>query len=172
MSTSKLVKISLTQRRSSNFRFGGMAVYACRMARPPKEGSRKNNPNYSPVTAQIPKLLGKKLRLFVAQEETTISEVVEAALEEYIDKRMVQSVMPIPQVESFTDLIKVNLLALMSSEKVSPDRLKELAFGKKPSTAELAMIANVLDVAEEFIVELRDRSFPKNSKPKQTNGTS
>ena len=167
MSSSTLVIIILIQRRSPNYRFCGKALYAGRMARPPKEGARKNNPNYSPVTAQIPKPLGKKLRLFVAQEETTISEVVEAALEEYIDKRMVQSVIPIPQVESFTDLVKVNLFALMSSDKVSPDRLKDLALGQKPVTAELALIANVLDVAEEYVVELRDRSFPKKNKPKQ-----
>jgi hypothetical protein len=141
------------------------------MPRPPKENSRRNNPDYSPVTAQIPKPLGKKLRLFVTQEETTISEVVEAAITEYLDKRIVESAIPIPQVESFADLVKVNLFTLMSSEKVSPDRLKDLALGQKPNTAELAIIANVLDVAEEYVVELRDRSFPKNSKPKQTNGT-
>jgi len=97
--------------------------------------------------------------------------VVEAAITEYLDKRIVESAIPIPQVESFADLVKVNLFTLMSSEKVSPDRLKDLALGQKPNTAELAIIANVLDVAEEYVVELRDRSFPKNSKPKQTNGT-
>jgi hypothetical protein len=59
----------------------------------------------------------------------------------------------------------------MNSGKINPDRLKELAFGQKPTTAELAIIANILAVAEEFVVELRDRSFPKKNKPKQTNGT-
>jgi hypothetical protein len=59
----------------------------------------------------------------------------------------------------------------MNSGKLKADRLKELAFRQTPTTAELAIIANVLDVAEEFVVELRDRTFPKNSKPKQKNGT-
>lgn len=141
------------------------------MPRPPKESSRRNNPDYSPVTAQIPKPLGKKLRLFVAQEEITISEVVEVALTEYLDKRMVQAAIPLPQPETFADMIKINHFDLMNSGKINPDRLKELAFGQKPTTAELAIIANVLAVAEEFVVELRDRSFPKKNKPKQTNGT-
>lgn len=148
-----------------------MALYAGHMARPPKEGSRKNNPDYSPVTAQIPKPLGKKLRLFVAQEETTISEVVEAALEEYIDKRMVQIPSPTPLPETLSGLVKANYFELINSGKLNPDRLNELAFGQKPTTAELAIIANVLDVAEEFVVELRDRASPKTSKPKQKNGT-
>ena len=127
------------------------------MARPLKVGSRKNNPDYSPVTAQIPKPLGKKLRLFVAQEETTISEVVEAALEEYIDKRMVQIPNPTPLPETLSGLVKANYFELINSGKLNPDRLNELAFGQNPTTAELAIIANVLDVAEEFVVELRDR---------------
>ncbi len=141
------------------------------MARPPKEGSRKNNPEFSPVTAQIPKPLGKKLRLLVAQEESTISEVVEAALEEYIAKRLVQTPKPTPLPETFSDLVKANYFELMNSGKLKPARVKSLAFGEKPTTAELAIIAHVLDVLEEFIVELRDRSFPKKTKPKQTNGT-
>jgi len=141
------------------------------MPRPPNENSRRNNPDYSPVTAQIPKPLGKKLRLFVAQVETTISEVVEVALMEYLDKRMVQVPKPTPVPQTFSDLVKANYFELMSSDKLKPDRVKALALGEKPTTAELAIIAHVLDVVEEFIVDLRDRSFPKKSKPKQTNGT-
>ncbi len=102
------------------------------MARPPKEGSRKNNQNYSPVTAQIPKSLGKKLRLFVAQEETTISEVVEAALDEYIGKRMVQVLKPTPAPETLSDLVKSNYFELIHSDKLKPDRIQELAFGGRP----------------------------------------
>jgi hypothetical protein len=134
------------------------------MPRPPKESSRRNNPDYSPVTAQIPKPLGKKLRLFVAQEEITISEVVEAALTEYLGKRMVQTAIPPPQPETLADLVKTNYFALTNSGKLDPDRLKDLAFGQEPTTAELAIIANVLDVAEEFVVELRDRNSLSQSK--------
>lgn len=147
-----------------------MAVYAVCMARPPKENSRKNNPNFSPVTAQIPKLLGRRLRLFVAQAETTISEVVEEALEEYLDKRGVK----LPEeskTESFSELIRSHYFDLMNAGKINPSRLKELAFGHKPTTAELVIIANNLDIPEELVVELRDRTFPKNqTKPKHTNG--
>jgi hypothetical protein len=78
---------------------------------------------------------------------------------------------PTPMPETFSDLVKENYFELTQSGKLKPDRVKALAFGEKPTTAELAIIAHVLDVVEEFIVDLRDHSFPKNSKPKQTNGT-
>jgi hypothetical protein len=97
--------------------------------------------------------------------------VVEAALNEYLDKRMVQAAIPTPQPETLADLVKTNHFELMNSGKINPDRLKELALGQKPNTAELAIIANVFDVAKEFVLELRDRSFPKKNKPKQMNGT-
>jgi hypothetical protein len=123
------------------------------------------------VTAFLPNTLGKRLRVFIAHQGSTISEVVEAALNEYLDKRMVQAAIPVPQLETLADLVKINHFELMNLGKINPDRLNELAFGQKPTTAELAIIANVLGVAEEFVVALRDRSFPKSSKPKQKNGT-
>ncbi len=134
------------------------------MPKPPTGSRRRNNPDFSPVTAFLPNALGKRLRVFIAHQESTISEVVEEALSEYLDKRMAQAVMLTPQPETLADLVKINHFDLMNSGKINPDRLKELAFGQKPNTAELAIIANVLDVAEEFVVELRDRSFPQNSK--------
>jgi hypothetical protein len=78
---------------------------------------------------------------------------------------------PTPMPETFSDLVKENYFELTYSGKVKPDRVRALALGEMPTTAELAIIAHVLDVMEEFIVELRDRSFPKKPKPKQTNGT-
>jgi len=142
------------------------------MPKPPTGSRRRNNPDFTPLTAFLPNALGKRLRVFIAHQETTISEVVEAAVTEYLNKRMVQAAIPAPQPETLADLVKTNHFALMNSGKINPDRLKELAFGQKPTTAELAIIANVLDVAQEFVVELRDRSFSRKAKPKQTNGTS
>jgi plasmid maintenance system antidote protein VapI len=66
--------------------------------------------------------------------------------------------------ETLADLVKTNYFALTNSGKLDPDRLKDLAFGQEPTTAELAIIANVLDVAEEFVVELRDRNSLSQSK--------
>lgn len=46
---------------------------------------RRENPEYSRVTGLVNRELAKKLRVFVAQNETTISEVVEKALKQYFD---------------------------------------------------------------------------------------
>lgn len=80
---------------------------------------------------------------------------------------------PTPAPETLSDLVKSNYFELIHSGKLKPDRVKALAFGENPTTAELAIISYVLEVAEEFVVELRDRSFPQNAKPKpkQPNGT-
>ncbi len=134
------------------------------MPKPPTGSRRRNNPEFSPVTAFLPSALGKLLRVFVAHQETTLSEVVEAALTEYLNKRMVQAAIPTPQPETLADLVKTHHFALTNSGKLDPDRLKDLAFGQEPTTAELAIIANVLDVAEEFVVELRDRNSLSQAK--------
>ncbi|MBW4449187.1 MAG: hypothetical protein KME22_03900 [Hassallia sp. WJT32-NPBG1] len=47
---------------------------------------RRENPEYSRVTGLVNRELAKRLRVFVATTETTISEVVEKALQKYIDE--------------------------------------------------------------------------------------
>lgn len=63
--------------------------------------------------------------------------------------------------QTIAELVKDNYFELIHAGKVNPDRLKELAFGDKPNAGEVAIIAHILDIPEEFVVELRDRSFPK-----------
>ena len=64
--------------------------------------------------------------------------------------------------QTIAELIRNNYFALMNSGKIDHNRLKELAFDQEPNTAELVILANVLDIPEELVVGLRDRSFPKN----------
>lgn len=47
---------------------------------------RRENPDYSRVTGLVKKDLARRLRIFVASTETTISEVVEEALQKYLDE--------------------------------------------------------------------------------------
>lgn len=51
-----------------------------------KDLGRRENPEYSRVTGLVNRELAKRLKVFVANNETTISEVVEKALEKYIDE--------------------------------------------------------------------------------------
>ena len=52
-----------------------------------KDLARRNNPDYSQVTGLISKELAKQLRVYCANQETTISDVVEKAIREYLEKR-------------------------------------------------------------------------------------
>jgi predicted DNA-binding protein len=47
---------------------------------------RRENPDYSRVTGLVKRDLARRLRVFVASTETTISEVVEEALQKYLDE--------------------------------------------------------------------------------------
>jgi GIY-YIG catalytic domain len=47
---------------------------------------RRENPDYSRVTGLVNRELAKRLRVYVAESESTISEVVEKALKKYLDE--------------------------------------------------------------------------------------
>lgn len=140
------------------------------MARPPRESSRKNNPNYSPVTAQIPKPLGKRLRLFVAQEETTISEVVEAALDEYLDKRQPQDFAP-QQPKTIAEVVQQSFWKLRQHNIKNIDAI---ASGRAPTKADIVRISSILDLDQGELLKLAKREFgelPKaQPKDKEPNG--
>jgi hypothetical protein len=100
---------------------------------------------------------------------------MEEALEPWVEKEekrlLPKEKSKADEPQTIAELIKNNYFDLMNSGKIDLTRLKELAFNGKPTTAELVILANVLDIPEELVVDLRDRSFPKNqSRSKQTNG--
>ena len=140
------------------------------MPRPPKESSRRNNPDYSPVTAQIPKALGKRLRLFVTQEETTISEVVEAALDEYLDKKQPQEFLP-QQPKTIAEVVQQNFWKLRQHNIKNID---VIASGQAPTKADIVRISSILDLDQGELLKLAKREFgelPKaQPKDKEPNG--
>jgi hypothetical protein len=53
----------------------------------PKLTARRSDPNYTQVTSHVPKELAKRLKFYCTEYETTITEAVEEALREYLDKK-------------------------------------------------------------------------------------
>lgn len=49
--------------------------------------TRRKDPNYVQVTAMVTKDLAKRLKIYCASAETTITETVEQALEEFLAKQ-------------------------------------------------------------------------------------
>ena len=131
------------------------------MPRPPKEGSRRNNPDYSPVTAQIPKVLGKRLRLFVTQKETTISEVVEKALAEYLDRNQVQ--VSVLQPNSIGEVVRQNFWTLREHNIKNIDAI---AKGAAPTKADIVRISSILDLEQGELLRLAMSEFGELPKAK------
>jgi hypothetical protein len=131
------------------------------MPRPPKEGSRRNNPDYSPVTAQIPKGLGKRLRLFVTQKETTISEVVEKALAEYLDRNQVQ--VSVLQPNSIGEVVRQNFWTLREHNIKNIDAI---AKGAAPTKADIMRISSILDIEQGELLRLAMSEFGELPKAK------
>jgi hypothetical protein len=131
------------------------------MPRPPKEGSRRNNPDYSPVTAQIPKGLGKRLRLFVTQKETTISEVVEKALAEYLDRNQVQ--VSVLQPNSIGEVVRQNFWTLREHNIKNIDAI---AKGAAPTKADIVRISSILDLEQGELLRLAMSEFGELPKAK------
>ncbi|MBG1268033.1 hypothetical protein [Nostoc sp. WHI] len=48
---------------------------------------RRNNPEYSQITALISKDIAKKFRLYCTDQEIQITDAVEEAMKEYLSKR-------------------------------------------------------------------------------------
>lgn len=131
------------------------------MPRPPKEGSRRNNPDYSPVTAQIPKGLGKRLRLFVTQKETTISEVVEKALAEYLGRNQVQ--VSVLQPNSIGEVVRQNFWTLREHNIKNIDAI---AKGAAPTKADIVEISSILDLDQGELLRLAMNEFGELPKAK------
>lgn len=140
--------------RIRNYRISELSIYAGFMSRPPKESSRRNNPDYSPVTAQIPNALGKRLRVFVTQEETTISEVVEQALEEYLNKRQVQ--LPAQPPQTIAEVVQQNFWILRQHNIKNIDAIAE---GKLPTKADVEQISSILNFAPGELLKLAQREY-------------
>jgi len=136
---------------------------------------RRKDPNYEQVTGHVQRDLARRFKVFCTDQRITIAEALDKAIALFLqqgDKLAKNPDQLKNQPETFAELVKNNYFDLMNSDKINPDRLKKLASGQKPNTAELVILANVLDIPEKLVVDLRDRSFPRKSKPKQTNGTS
>lgn len=128
------------------------------MSRPSKQSSRRNNPDFSPVTAQLAKDLGKRLRLFVMQQETTISQVVEKALEEYLDKYQPQEATSLPR--TIAEFVQFSYWRL---KEANIKNIDAIALGQKPTRADLVRICSALNQDFEKLQALTESSFPESS---------
>ncbi len=58
------------------------------------ELARRNNPNYTQVAGLIDKNLARRLRVYCADQDVTIAEVMEEAIIDFLDKKQPQQDTP------------------------------------------------------------------------------
>lgn len=129
--------------------------------------TKRKDPNFTQVTSHVPKDLARRLKRYCADNDTTITDTVTLAIEEFLDKREPEPREANRKPETIAQIVQQNFYQLVEDEGVTPDRLKKLAKGDKPTMPELLKIACCLDIAEEELMAMRDRSFPpKHSRKK------
>ncbi len=52
--------------------------------------ARRNNPNYTQIAGLIDKDLARRLRVYCADQDVTIAEVMEEAISDYLEKKQSQ----------------------------------------------------------------------------------
>ncbi|MFL9457964.1 hypothetical protein AB0758_43940 [Tolypothrix bouteillei VB521301_2] len=122
------------------------------------------------------------LEKWAEEEGRSTSNVIERIINEAIASKYSVEITSKPyqrrssqqrQPITIASLVKDNYQKLIDMGCIKPERLEALALGEKPNASDLTKLAHNLDLDEEYIIELRDRSFPKKSQTlkKQTNGT-
>jgi hypothetical protein len=56
--------------------------------------ARRNNPDYSQVTGLIPKELAHRFRVYCVENEILLTEALEIAIQEFLDKRQNENSLP------------------------------------------------------------------------------
>lgn len=103
------------------------------------------------VTAVVPIKLKEKLKKYADTKKWSLSTAMVSLIEEGLDREGPEpdSVNDKPaqtQPTSFKELVRQKYFEIMNSGKISPQRLKDLSFGQKPSSKERVILAEVLGV--------------------------
>ncbi len=135
---------------------------------------KKDDPNYQVVRGHVPKELAKRFKLYCVENDVDNSQGLENILAEHLlseeERNSITETSDLPPPETIAELVEQNYSQLLKLGGVEPERLEALKNGEKPTIRELVFLARDLDMDEELIVELRDRSFPKKNKRRASNG--
>ncbi len=124
--------------------------------------NKRKDPNFEQVTGLVPKDLSRRFKQFLAWKGFKISDGVTEAIEFYLEHhepKQIAALKPIP--ETIAELVRQNYFALLSDGEIKPESLRAIADGENPSNAELLRIAQILDIKEEDLLAMRDRTFSK-----------
>lgn len=124
--------------------------------------AKARDPNYFQLRGHVRKHIAVRFKTVCSLRGIDFGEGMEEALEPWLEqeeKRLqIKTLGDMP--ETLAELVQQNFYQLLTDGKITPDNLKAIAAGEKPSNADLSQIAQTLDMREEDLVEMRDRTFP------------
>ncbi|MBW4512931.1 MAG: hypothetical protein KME64_41550 [Scytonematopsis contorta HA4267-MV1] len=141
------------------------------MKQPNDQRGKRADPNYKQITGMVPKQLALYFKARCAELETDMSKVLEMLVRSWLlNPTKPEAPNPLAQ------LVLDNYPRLLEIGDIKPERLDVLVMGEKPCVGDLAKLAHNLSLEEEYLVELRNKSFPpeveqKPTNKKQKNGT-
>ncbi len=146
------------------------------------ERGKRGNPDYSPISGYVPKQTAHLFRVICTALDVSQSEILEQIVTNWVQANTgaipgliataaVGQPNPVKvQVNTIAELVNNNYQLLRDNGSIKVDRLQALRGGTPPTAADLTKLAQNLDIPEELVIELRDKSFPKRKK-EQANGT-
>ncbi len=146
------------------------------------ERGKRGNPDYSPISGYVPKQTAHLFRVICTALDVSQSEILEQIVTNWVQANTgvipgliatatVEQPTPIKvQVNTIAELVVNNYQLLLDIGSIKVDRLQALMGGSPPTASDLTKLAQNLDISEELVIELRDKSFPKRKK-EQANGT-
>lgn len=123
------------------------------------------------VAVYLNEEMQKALEQWAAEENRSVSNLAATILINAIKEHQVETKPPslvkttsngqTSEQKNIASLVKENFYQLLEDGKIRPEHLKAIAAGEKPSPADLSQIAHTLDMREEDLLEMRDRTFPQ-----------
>jgi hypothetical protein len=128
------------------------------------------------VAVYLNEQMQKALEQWAAEENRSVSNLAATILMNAIKEHQVETKPPslvkttsneeTSEQKNIASLVKENFYQLLEDGKIRPEILKAIAAGEKPSHADLLQIAHTLNMREEDLLEMRDRSFPNQPERK------
>jgi len=147
------------------------------------ERGKRGNPDYSPISGYIPKQTAQLFRVICTALNVSQSEIIEQIVTNWVQANtealpgliasaaVEQASTAAVQVSTIAELVDQNYQKLLDIGSMKTDRLQALRGGTPPNAADLTKLAQNLEIPEELVIELRDKSFPKQKKEQANNGT-
>jgi hypothetical protein len=124
-----------------------------------KLANKRQDPNYEQVSGVVSRDVSRRFRQVIAARGLKISDGLEEAMQEYVDRYEPEFTASSTEPETITQLVQQNYFAILRSGKLATDKLQAIAEGEEPSRNDLYIISSVVKIPQKELVALHKRTF-------------